>query len=255
MILSRAKKDKIVLVHDQESSTGLSPNMELRLLRRCGYSTDDIASMDQVRKASAVQEAIEYGIYAGPLPPSPIERASAEHITFLDIETGRPLTLEQVHERGVCLYKSPEPSKPPPFDRMPTLNVALNLFQEDQTLDLDDREHLKRMVADHRLKDHWEYIVRCCKPTDPWVASAGQFIWHVLAARRAAEFVKDYPERRRHAENAESLAEYLKRQWKIDEQTYRLLKKLAGELREPQELSVCPESSGRIAEFSEHEAD
>ena len=67
-------------------------------------------------------------------------------------------------------------------------------------------------------------------------ASAGQLIWHVLAARRAAEFVEHYPERQRHAQNAESLASFLKKKGEIDKQTFHLLKKLAHDLREPEDL-------------------
>jgi hypothetical protein len=155
--------------------------------------------MNQEEKAAAVREAIEFGIYAGSLPPSPIEYTDAKGPKFFDVETGLPITLEEVAKRGVCVYRSPDSFPLYPLFEKSSLKKALIKFQQEQTLDFADREHLKRLAADERLEQHWNYIVRCCKPKNPSAASAGQLIWHVLAARRAAEFVEDYPERQQHA--------------------------------------------------------
>jgi len=192
--------------------------------------------MNQDQKAAAIREAIEFGIYAGSLPPSPVEVTQADGPIFFDVETGLPLTLEEVARRGVCIYRSPDTVPLYPLFEKSSLKKALLKFQQDQTLDLADREHLKRLAADERLQEHWNYIVRCCKPKDPSAASAGQLIWHVLAARRAAEFVEEYPERQQHAQNAESLAGFLKKKGQIDKQTFLLLKKLAHDLKQPEDL-------------------
>ena len=72
-----------------------------------------------------------------------------------------------------------------------------------------DRQHLKRLAADSRMIEHWNEIQRF-QPRETWLASPGWLIWHVLVARRAAEFFGDYPEKQRHAENVENLAKYLK---------------------------------------------
>jgi hypothetical protein len=210
--------------------------MELRLLRRCDYSAAQIAEMSQEERAAAVQEAIEFGVYAGTLPSSPIEVVEAKGPIFFDVETGLPLTLEQMAKRGVCVYRFPDTIPLYPLFEKSSLKKALLKFQQNPTLDMADREHLKRLAADERLEEHWSYIVRCCKPKNPLAASAGQLIWHVLAARRAAEFVEDYPERQQHAQNAESLARFLKNKGQIDKQTYLLLKKLAHDLKEPEDL-------------------
>ena len=171
--------------------------------------------MNQEKKAAAVQEAIEFGVYAGSLPSSPIEVSQAEGPKFFDVGTGLPLSLQELARRGVCVYRSSDTVPLYPLLEKSSLKKAVLQCQDDQTLDLADREHLKRLVADDRLEEHWNYIIRCCKPRDPSTASAGQFIWHVLAARRAAEFVDDYPERQRHAQNAENLATFLKEKGQV----------------------------------------
>jgi hypothetical protein len=194
--------------------------------------------MSQDQKAAAVGEAIKFGIYAGSLPPSPIEVTAAEGPIFFDVETGLPLTREEMATRRVLVYRPSESVPLYPLFKKSSLKRALLEYGKDETLDLADREHLKRLAADERLQEHWNYIVRSCKPTDPSAASAGQFIWHVFAARRAPEFVDDYPERQRHAQNAESLAIFLKEKGQLDKQTFHLLKKLAHDLREPEDLRL-----------------
>jgi hypothetical protein len=114
--------------------------------------------MGQEERAAAVQEAIEFGIYAGSLPPSPIEVTKAEGPIFFDVETGLPLTFEEVARRGVCVYRSLDSIPLYPHFEKSSLKKALFKFQQDQTLDTADREHLKPLAADERLEEHWSYI-------------------------------------------------------------------------------------------------
>ena len=76
--------------------------------------------------------------------------------------------------------------------------------------------------------EHWDFIQRC-QPLNTWAASPGWLIWHVLVARRAAEYFGDYPQKQRYAENAENLARYLRRKGETDEG-------LALQLRQPEAL-------------------
>jgi len=158
------RKRKSVDDVDWNSVTGLPPEMPLRLLRRCDYSDAEIAGMNQDQKAAALREAIEFRLYAGSLPPSPIEVTQAEGPKFFDVETGDPLTLEEVARRGVCVYRSPDTIPAYPRFEKSSLKRTLLKYQQDHTLDLADREHLKRLAADERLEEHWNHIVRCCKP-------------------------------------------------------------------------------------------
>jgi hypothetical protein len=186
--------------------------------------------MDANRRAAEIEEAISYGIYWGSLPPAPIDDIDTEVPSFFDLESGKPIGLSEVLERGVCGYRGPQ--------RKPVLSFkeALVRFQQDETLDLADREHLERLAADNRMEDHWDSIQRC-RPIDTAMAFPGWLIWHVLAARHAAEVVDDHPQRQRHAENAESLAKFLRKKGQTDEPSCQLLEDLARQLRRPEEFT------------------
>jgi hypothetical protein len=118
--------------------------------------------------------------------------------------------------------------------RTPSFKEALASFRQDRTLDPADREHLERLAADSRMEDHWNALEHV-QPLVTW-DSPGWFIWHVLAARRAAEFVRDYPDRELHAQNAQRLVKFLRKRGEIDESSCELLKVLARQLREPEEF-------------------
>jgi hypothetical protein len=166
------------------------------------------------------------------LPPGPIEESEKQ--IFLDEETGQPIEISELLKRpegrGHCIARVPEPrTRPCSYEE------ALARVQKDERLDPADRQHLKRLAADSRMIEHWNEIQRL-RPQEPWVASPGWLIWHVLVARRAAEFFGDYPQKQRHAENAENLAKYLRQEGETDERTCQLLEDLALELRQPEAL-------------------
>jgi hypothetical protein len=211
---------------DSRSVSGRPRKQELRILRRWGYVDKDIAAMDSRQQAAEIQEAIKAGIYVGSLPSGPIE--DSEPSVFLDAESGKPIGLSEVAKVGICILQVPEER------RIHSFKQALACFRQDQTLDSADREHLERLAADSRIDEHWN-LLEGFRPVVTW-ASPGWFIWHVLAARRAAEFVRDYPDRQLHAQNAERLTKFLRQKGEMDEPSCQLLEDLARQLREPEEF-------------------
>jgi hypothetical protein len=151
---------------------------------------------------------------------------------YLDEETGRPIQIRELLKRPEgrrhCIVREPEPRT-----ISCSYEEALARFQKDENA--TDHQHLKRLAADSRMIEHWEDIQRF-QPREAWVASPGWLIWHVLVARRAAEFFGDYPQKQRYAENAENLAKYLRQEGETDEPTCRLLEEVANNLRQPEAL-------------------
>jgi hypothetical protein len=217
---------------DSDWVAGLPLIQKHRILKRWGYSNNDLDAMDSDEQVAEIQHAVRHGIYAGPLPPGPMEES--EKPIFLDEETGQPIEISELLKRPEghrhCIARVPEPRT-----RSCSYEEALARFQKDERLDPADRQHLKRLAADSRMIEHWNEIQRL-RPQEPWVASPGWLIWHVLVARRAAEFFGDYPQKQRHAENAENLAKYLRQEGETDERTCQLLEDLALELRQPEAL-------------------
>jgi hypothetical protein len=215
---------------DRDWAAGLPTAQKCRILRRWGYLDKDIAAMTSDEQVTEVQKALRCGIYAGSLPLGPIE--DSEPRIFLDKESGHPIELSELVKRvgGQLILREPEPrTRPCSYEE------ALARFQKDETLDLADRKHLNRLAADSRMIEHWNFIQRC-EPQNAWDASPGWLIWHVLVARRAAEYFGDYPQKRRFAESAENLARYLRQKGETDEQTCQLLEELAVQLRQPEAL-------------------
>jgi hypothetical protein len=192
--------------------------------------------MNSDEQVAEIQEAIQCGIYAGSLLSGPIE--DTEPLIFLDEESGQPIELGEFVKRGggQCILHKPEPKT-----RLCSYEEALARFQKDETLDLADRRHLNRLAADSRMIEHWDFIQRC-QPLNTWAASPGWLIWHVLVARRAAEYFGDYPRKQRYAENAENLARYLRQRGETDEPTCRLLEDLAPEALQQFEAVPVPVS-------------
>ena len=213
---------------DLDWVAGLPTKQKHRILRRWGYLDKDIAAMDSSEQVAEIQEAIAAGIYVGSLPSAPM--GDSEPRIFIDEKSGQPITLNELAKRGRCILREPEL-------RASTCSYeeALARFRQDETLDLADREHLQRLSADSRMIDHWVFI-QACQPLLTWAASPGWLIWHVLTARRAAEYFGDYPQKQRHAENAENLARYLRQMGEADEQTCKILEDLALQLRKPEAL-------------------
>lgn len=227
--MSRRRR-KFVL--DEEWVAGLPVEQRIRILRRWGRSDQEILAMDANQRISEVLEAIQCGIYAGSLPPAPMEDADA--LPLLDADTGKPIVWSEVVERGCYIAHAPMVQKPLDI-RSLSFERSLALFQKDSTLDAVDREHLGRLAADDRMTKHWQFMQRC-SPVSTWASSPGRFIWHMLAARRAADVIGDYPERVRQAESAEGLAKFLRVKGEADGLTYELLEDLAHQLREPHEF-------------------
>jgi hypothetical protein len=213
-------------------AAGLPLKQRYRILKRWGHSNNDIGAMDFDEQVAEIQEAVRNGIYVGPLPPGPMEES--EKTILLDEETGQPIEISELLKRPEghrrCIMREPEPRT-----RSCSYEEALARFQKDERLDSADHQHLKRLAADSRMIEHWEDIQRS-RLRETWLASPGWLIWHVLVARRAAEFFGDYPQKQRYAEIAENLAKYLRREGETEEPTCRLLEDLALKLRQPEAL-------------------
>jgi hypothetical protein len=217
---------------DRDWVSGLPDKRKYRILRRWGYSVNDIVAMDSSQRDAEIQDAIRHGIYVGSLPSGPIEIQDPP--IFLDEKSGQPIKISELIKRADgdrhCIMREPEPSPRPC-----SYKEALARFKKDETLDSADRKHLNRLAADTRMIKHWEFIQRC-RPLITWAASPGWLVWHVLVARRAAEFFGDYPQKQRYAENTENLARYLRLKGETDESTCQLLEDLALQLRQPEAL-------------------
>jgi hypothetical protein len=217
---------------DRNLVAGLPLKQKHRILKRWGHSNKDMAAMETDEQIAEVQDALRHGIYAGSLPSSP--REDSEKPILLDEETGQPIEISDLLKRPEgqrhCIMRVPEPAT-----RSCSYEEALTRFQKDETLDSADHRHLNRLAADSRMIKHWEEIERI-QSRQMWAASPGWLIWHILVARRAAEFFGDYPQKQRHAENAENLARYLRKTGETDEPTCRLLEDLALKLRRPEAL-------------------
>jgi hypothetical protein len=222
---------------DSRWAAGLPLIQKYRILKRWGHSNKDVGAMDFDEQVAEIQRAVRHGIYAGPLPSGPMEES--EKPILLDEETGQLIEISELLKRPEgrrhCIMREPEPRT-----RSCSYEEALARFQKDERLDSADHQHLKRLAADSRMIEHWEDIQRF-QPQETWVASPGWLIWHVLVARRAAEFFGDYPQKQRHAENAENLAKYLRQEGETDEPTCQLLEDLALEQRQPEALEPFKE--------------
>jgi hypothetical protein len=228
---------------DRDWVLGLPTRQKYRILRRWGFSDRDIAAMNSDEQVTEIREALSHYTYVGSLPLGPTEDHEAP--IFLDEKTGQPIQISELIKRPVgerhCIMRAPEVATRPC-----SYKEALSRFQKDETLDSVDRQHLKRIAADSRMNDHWNFIQRC-QPLNAWAASPGWLIWHVLVARRAAEFFGDYPQKQRYAENAENLARYLRQKGETEEPICRSLEDLALQLRQPEALEPFKELPVRVS--------
>jgi hypothetical protein len=104
--------------------------------------------MDADEQVREIQDAFKHRIYAGLLPPGPIEES--EKPIYLDGETGRPIEISELLKRPEgrrhCIARVPEPRT-----HSRSYEEALARFQKDERLDPADRQHLKRSSAQASL--------------------------------------------------------------------------------------------------------
>jgi hypothetical protein len=123
---------------DSDWVAGLPLRHKYRILKRWGHSNKDVGAMDFDEQVAEIQDALRHGIYAGPLPPGPMEES--EKPIFLDEDTGQPIEIRELLKRPEgrrhCILRAPEPRTP-----SCSYEEALARFEKDERLDLADRAH------------------------------------------------------------------------------------------------------------------